>query len=104
MAHPCGIVGDGLSVFGVVRGSATIVVYPGSHQNWESFMAEPTAPYEATLDNTQLLVVAGQTFVEIVPTGETLVVWWGFSRELILANAYSPFALPLMVFHPWGRS
>ncbi|KAE8397815.1 hypothetical protein BDV37DRAFT_276630 [Aspergillus pseudonomiae] len=69
-------------------GSATIVVYPGTHQDWESFMSEPTAPYEVTLHNTQLLVVAGQTFVEI----------------LMLANAFSPFAIPLMVFHPWGRS
>ncbi|RAQ57253.1 hypothetical protein COH21_012431 [Aspergillus flavus] len=97
MAHPSGIGADGFSVFGVVRGSASIVLYPG-------FLGEPAARYEPKLDNTELLAVPGQTFIEIRPTGDILMVWWGFSRELILAKAASPFALPFMVFDPRGRS
>ncbi|KAE8132429.1 hypothetical protein BDV38DRAFT_261185 [Aspergillus pseudotamarii] len=97
MAHPSGIGADGFSVFGVVRGSASIVLYTG-------FLEEPGARYEPKLDNTELLAVPGQTFVEIRPTDGVLIVWWGFSRELILAKAASPFVLPFMVFDPRGRT
>ncbi|XHF99650.1 hypothetical protein AWENTII_003143 [Aspergillus wentii] len=91
LAHPSGT--DGVSVFGVVRGSGSITIYPDTS----------IGKYTPKLENSELFIVPGPARIEIPPNGEVLMVWWGFSREPMGHNVCSPDALPLMVFHPYGK-
>ena len=52
--------------------------------------------HEFTVEPNKILVVIGGLFVQPSPNGGGRMVWQGFSKRPMLADIFSPLALPFM--------